>query len=301
MQCPKCKGVMVRNGGGRLRCKACGNTTSPAAPVAAARARTHLVIPDTQVRKGVPTEHLGWIGQYIADRKPDVVVHLGDHFDFPSLSAHDAPGSLRMEGSRYEDDVESGNDSLEMLVKRFKDAGVNPELHFLIGNHENRVDRAINRDPRYAGTIGMHHLNPSRLGFKVHPFLEIADIDGVWYSHYFAQPLSGRPYGGTTDNRLNKIGHSFTQGHEQTFRYGCRHLVNGQEQHGLVAGAAYLHDESYKGAQGNHHWRGIIVKHEVQAGGYDLMRVSMNYLCRKYEGISLAEFMARKYPNLRPF
>jgi hypothetical protein len=40
-------------------------------------------------------------------------------------------------------------------------------------------------------------------------------IDGVHYSHYFSNTHSGKPIGGSIDNRLNKIGHSFVAGHEQ--------------------------------------------------------------------------------------
>jgi hypothetical protein len=52
---------------------------------------THLFIPDTQVKPGVPTVHLSWIGQYIVDRfagRPFdlTIVHAGDHYDLPSLS-----------------------------------------------------------------------------------------------------------------------------------------------------------------------------------------------------------------------
>lgn len=260
--------------------------------------RVHLVIPDTQVRKGVPVDHIAWIGQYIVDRKPDVVIHLGDHWDMPSLSMHDQLGSLAMEGARYEDDVQSGNDAMDILVAPMRAAGFQPEMHFTRGNHCDRIERAINRDPRYAGTIGYHHLNAERVGFKVHEFLAVAEVDGVWYSHFMANPLSGRPIGGTIDNRLNRVGHSFTAGHEQSFRYGCRYLANGQEQHGLIAGACYLHDERYKGRQGNHHWRGVVVKHEVRNGVYDIMRVSLDYLCRKYEGVPLRDFLRAKYPQM---
>jgi hypothetical protein len=69
--------------------------------------------------------------------------------------------------------------------------------------------------------------------------------------------------------------------------------VNGRSQHGLVAGACYLHDEDYKGPQGNAHWRGVLVKHEVRAGSYDLMQVSLDYLARRYEGMSLERFTER--------
>lgn len=62
--------------------------------------KRHFVIPDTQVKKGVPIDHMAWIGAAIRDYKPDVVVHLGDHWDFPSLSRYDAKGSLASEGAR---------------------------------------------------------------------------------------------------------------------------------------------------------------------------------------------------------
>jgi hypothetical protein len=50
----------------------------------------------------------------------------------------------------------------------------------------------------------------------------------------------------------------------------------------LVAGSFYQHSEAYKGPQGNGHWHGIIFKHEVCEGNYDLMELSLNYLKRKY-------------------
>ena len=47
----------------------------------------HLIIPDCQVRPGDDLSFLNWIGQYIIDKKPDVIVHLGDFADMPSLSS----------------------------------------------------------------------------------------------------------------------------------------------------------------------------------------------------------------------
>jgi hypothetical protein len=71
--------------------------------------RTHLIIPDTQAKLGVPTDHLRWIGEYIVERKPDVVIHLGDHADMPSLSSYDV-GKRDFEGRRYADDIEASAD-----------------------------------------------------------------------------------------------------------------------------------------------------------------------------------------------
>lgn len=251
--------------------------------------RSHLFIPDTQVRPGVPTDHLKWVGQYAADRRPDVIVHIGDHWDMPSLSSYDEKGSKSMEGKRYKADVEAGNvgfDLIDQPIRAVK--GYHPEKHFLMGNHEHRIVKAAESDPKLDGTIGLHDLKT--LDWTVHDFLEPVNIDGVIYAHYFYQPLSGHPFAGGIDNRLKQIGHSFSMGHQQTLLYGVR-FVAGASQHGLVAGSFYLHDEVYRGPQGNAHWRGVIVKHEVSHGSYCPMFVSMDYLCRKYEGVSLEKFM----------
>ena len=37
---------------------------------------THFIIPDTQIKDGVPLDHLTWAGKYIAEKKPDVVVMI---------------------------------------------------------------------------------------------------------------------------------------------------------------------------------------------------------------------------------
>ena len=75
---------------------------------------THLVIPDTQVKPGVPTDNLRWFGLYAAEKMPDVIVHLGDHWDMPSLSSYDK-GKRAMEGRRYRADVQAGNDGMALL------------------------------------------------------------------------------------------------------------------------------------------------------------------------------------------
>ena len=86
-----------------------------------------IVVPDTQVKKGAPTAHLEHAGKYIAEKKPDIIVHLGDHWDMPSLSSYDK-GRKSFEGRRYTDDIQSGNDAMDILVapilaemKRLKD------------------------------------------------------------------------------------------------------------------------------------------------------------------------------------
>jgi len=270
--------------------------------------RTHLVIPDTQVKPGVPLDHLTWIGRYIVERKPDVIVHLGDHYDFPSLSSYDK-GKRSFEGRRYRADVQAGHDALEILEaplndynkqrREYKEKQYKPEKHYILGNHEARADRAAENQPELSGLVGTEELTEywQKRGWNVHRFGHVVDIDGIWYVHYVANPMTGKPLGGMIETRLKNVGNSFTMGHVQTLMYGLRY-VGRKRQHGLVCGSCYLHDEDYKGPSsyesmmsGNQHWRGVIVKHQVEEGQYDPMFVSLDYLCRRYEGKRLDDFL----------
>jgi hypothetical protein len=269
---------------------------------------THLFIPDTQCRPGVPAYHLEWAGQYIVDRKPDKIIHAGDHWDLPSVSAWDkGKSAAKFQGRDYDRDVEAGRQGLDLLFaalhryntqrRENKKRLYQPEMYMTLGNHENRIDRYVETKGELEtrlGTFEFVEICESH-GMKALPFLEPLWLDGVAYSHYWYNPNSGTPIGGGIDNRLNKLKHSFTQGHEQTLLWG-RHYIASRPICGLVAGAFYLHDEDYKGPQGNDHWRGLVVKHEVQDGAYDPMFVSMNYLCKTYEGVSLKRFMRKIFP-----
>jgi hypothetical protein len=267
--------------------------------------KRHFIVPDLQCRPGVPLDHIRWIAEAIVEYKPDTVVNIGDHWDMPSLSLHEGPGSLKMEGARYEDDVAVGNEAFATLcgpmeaeqarLVRRKQRHWTPRKLFLFGNHENRIHRAINAAPKFAGTIGEHHLNTR--DFERHPFLERVWQDGVLYSHYFQSSHSSHAIGGTIDNRLNKIGASFVQGHEQGFRYGTRIQASGATWHGLVAGSCYLHDEDYRGAQGQNHWRGVVVLNEVRDGDFCVMPLTLDYLCRRYERVSLGEYLRKSYKD----
>jgi hypothetical protein len=73
-----------------------------------------LVIPDVQCKPGVDMTHLTHIGKYIVEKKPDMIVHLGDHWDMPSLSSYDK-GKKSFEGRRYKADIEAGNLGMRML------------------------------------------------------------------------------------------------------------------------------------------------------------------------------------------
>lgn len=224
--------------------------------------------------------HLMWAARAIDHYRPDVIIHLGDHWDMASLSSYDGKGTKSMEGRRYKKDVEAGNEGFDILFHKIK-GRYKPRKVYLHGNHENRITRAIEADPqKLDGTISLSDLDTQ--DFEVHPFLERVWIDGIVYSHYFQQQNSPHAIGGSVDNRLNRIGDSFVQGHQQGFLYGNRVYPTGRTRHGLVAGSFYLHNEGYKGRQGNDHWRGLVVLNEVHNGDYGVMPLSVGYLKRAF-------------------
>lgn len=270
--------------------------------------RVHLVIPDCQVTPDSPTDHLEWIGRYIVEQKPDVIVNIGDFADMESLSTYDK-GKRQFEGRRYIRDIDAARSAMKKLLKPLTDYNAKqthdhktryrPEMHLTLGNHEYRIQRAIDGQAELDGVMGLMDLGYEDFGWTVHPFLVPVTVDGVAYSHFFANPQSGKPYGGQSiDTRLKNVGFSFTMGHQQTLMVGQRFLNNGQRIRGIVAGSCYLHDEDYRGPQSNGEWRGILVKHEVRDGQYDLMEVSLDFLCRRYEGCHVWEYMRDNYPEI---
>ncbi len=242
--------------------------------------RSHLFIGDTQVKPGVPLDHIEALGRLIEDRRPDVIVHAGDNWDMPSLSGYDE-GKKSMEGRRYEMDIDAGNEAMEIIdnaIANCKD--YDPELYFLIGNHEHRIERYVEENPKLEGFMGYDDFNLDN--WDVIPFLEIVNIDGIHYSHYFSNPFSGRAYGGSVINKLGKLKFSFAQGHVQKMEYHKEYLNNGGSISGLVCGAFYMHDEDYKGPQGNNHFRGVCLLKGVVERDYDLETISLDRLMAGY-------------------
>lgn len=243
---------------------------------------SHIMVPDCQVRPGVSLEFLTWISRYIADRAPDTLIQIGDFADMNSLASYDV-GKKAHEGKRYIQDIRSSNLGMERLMQ-FVPKGTRKIL--TLGNHEDRIDRAIESDAKLDGTISLRDLNYESFGFEVYPFLQPVVIDGISYCHYFPRSASGavgQTKRGAPNARAQLIreGRSAVAGHQQGLDTACMPL-GGRLQWGVIAGSSYAHDEKYLSPQGNRHWRGILVFHEVDNGYFDLMTVSLGYLKRRY-------------------
>lgn len=250
----------------------------------------HLVIPDIQLRPGDNIAFLSCMGNYIVKKQPDTIICLGDFADMSSLSSYDM-GKKSFEGRRYKSDIEATHKGMQALLEPLKEYNQRmrrtkhslyvPRLVLTMGNHEDRISRAVNGDAKLEGTIGLDDLKYKEFGWEVYPFMQPVIIDGVAYSHYFVTGIAGRP-APSAQLQLNKKHMSCIAGHQQGFQIATGHRADGKRLTSIIAGSCYEHDEDYLGPQGNKHWRGILVLHDVKEGEFDLMPVSLSYLKEKY-------------------
>ncbi len=246
----------------------------------------HLVIPDTQVKLGVDISHLVAAGNYAAEKRPDVITIIGDWWDFPSLSSYDR-GKLCFEGRRYRADVEAGKAAMEKFLAPIRRAkGYRPRILFTMGNHEYRVQRVVDEDSRLEGAIGVEDLKLAEFGLEAYPFLKPVIADGISYCHFFPRSSTGRVMqnkSGAPNARAQLVreGRSCIAGHMQGFDIHGQ-SIGGRMQYGVIAGSFYSHDEGYLTPQGNDHWRGVFVAHEVLDGYFSPMVVTLDYLVSEY-------------------
>jgi hypothetical protein len=81
---------------------------------------------------------------------------------------------------------------------------------------------------------------------------------------------------------LNKKHMSCVAGHQQGRQAASAYKADGKRITAIIAGSCYEHNEDYLGPQGNNHWRGLVVLHDVNDGEFDEMYVSLKYLEQKY-------------------
>ena len=249
---------------------------------------THLVIPDTHSAPGFSNERADWLGKLILDLRPDVVVNIGDMFDFPSLASYEK-GKRSFWGKTYRADLDAGLDFDDRIwgpIRRAKKR--RPYSVFIEGNHENRVKRAIDVQSELDGVISFGQLDLYRNYDEVIEFNGDTpgnkELDGVHYSHYFISGVLGRPIGGEHQaySLISKEYVSCTAGHSHTTDFSVRTTASGRRVMGLVCGVYQDYDSPWAGERNRLWWRGVIIKRDVENGSYDPQWVSLEALRAEY-------------------
>jgi hypothetical protein len=233
------------------------------------------------------------VGKYILDVKPEVVVCIGDFWDFPSLNSHVGKGSKELEGKRIKQDIAYGVKAMKLLLapiieynKHAKEAHrtrYKPRMIFTIGNHEQRMNRLINECPQLEGMFSLDDLKLEEMGWEVHDFLEIAEVDGICYTHYVANANSPRPLT-TAKAIVNAIHKPTIVGHAQIldYHYQPSRQRGGTPLQGIICGACYTSEEPYRGSQNQEFFRGVIRLSGVEDGLFYPMFVGLPFLKKRY-------------------
>lgn len=250
--------------------------------------KTHLIIPDPHAHYKHHNKRADYLGNLINDIKPDTVICLGDLADMPSLSSYDR-GTKSFQGRSYAADIDAALDFNERLwgtVRKSKRKL--PHRIILEGNHEHRIEKAINIQPELEGAISSNDLQYERFYDEYVKYNGrspgVRVLDGIHYAHFFISGVLGRSIGGVHPafSILGKAHASATAGDLHLLSYEVQTGVGGRRLQGLVAGCYQDYDADWAGEANRLWWRGVIVKRNVSNGNYDPEFISMERIKRAY-------------------
>ena len=249
----------------------------------------HLVISDQHAHPDHNNKRADWLGQLIVDTKPDVVINIGDSADLASLATYDK-GTRGYVGKTYRKDIDAHLDFQERLWSPVKKAKKRlPKRIYLIGNHEYRIERALDLSPELTGTISMDDLDLERYYDIVVPYNGktpgVHTEDGIAYAHYFISGTMGRAIGGEHPaySLLVKQFMSCTQGHSHVADFCVRTDGLGKKIMGAHVGVYQDYDSDWAGEVNHLWWRGVLLKNNVEKGIYDPQFISLDSIKKTYK------------------
>jgi hypothetical protein len=123
----------------------------------------------------------------IKDIKPDIFILAGDAMDMSTISVFNRRKPKLVEGKRIGDDYKKfQKDVIDVLDNAL---GKGTEKYYLLGNHEERVDRLIEADPKLDGLVNLRS-NLKLDTWKVVDYKKVVTIGnmnfthGIWYNKY---------------------------------------------------------------------------------------------------------------------
>lgn len=236
-----------------------------------------LVVGDVHISAGQDLTRAKLLGRAIDDLRPQRVVFIGDLMTFDSLSAWDKDKRKKMEGRRYQKDIDAGKRFLALL----DDNGGHKCKDYILteGNHEDRLWRYLDLQPLFEGAVDYRE----DLGIThwTHvPYKEHFNYKGVHFTHV---PIneSGKPVGGVNacNRSLAIYQHSVVFGHTHKLasvavhRHGSAHL-----NQALNVGCFFEHIDDYALGSITSYWRGIVLLDHYKVGRFNWSPISLGKL-----------------------
>lgn len=246
-------------------------------------------MPDQHAHANFNNDRADWLGNLIVDVKPDILVNIGDAADMESLSTYDK-GKRQFQGRNYKKDIEAHLDFQERMWSPIRKAKRKlPTSYFFIGNHEQRISRAIDLSPELDGAISLKDLKLEDHYDEIIDYSGgtpgVKDIEGIAFAHYFVGGIAGRPLGGLHAGYAiaTKKFSSAVCGHSHLADVSFHKNLKGEAVIGCVVGCYQDYSNPWAGEVAELWWRGVVILRNVDGrGDFDPQFMSLDYMRKQY-------------------
>lgn len=250
--------------------------------------KTILVVPDQHAHPDYNNDRADLVAKVIMDLQPEIVVNIGDGWDMTSLASYDK-GKRSFHGKSYSKDIEAGLDFQDRMWSPVKARKKKlPDSYFFIGNHEERIDRALDMTPELVGTMGYKDLQLKNWYDETIPYVGSTPgykiIEGVAFAHYFISGVMGRAISGEHPayTLITKNFQSCVQGHTHVLDFCERTMADKRKVMSVICGVYQDYEAPWAGVVNDLWWRGLVILHNVENGAFDLETVSIERLRKVY-------------------
>lgn len=239
-------------------------------------------------------ERFSLLSSLIVDQEPDHIVIIGDFLTLNCLSFWDKDKRQKMEGRRYNKEIENGNIALGLMQNGYllendkrrenKKKLYCPTIAYLEGNHEERLRRYLAKDPTFEGIVSVpKNLKLDKRGINWVPYREwhyINDIGFTHIPHGKVKEISGVDICRKAANVTIK---SCVFGHTHELHTSCFHVEGMSHlQQVLNCGCFIGKKEEYVHGRVTNYWRGVLMLHNWKPGRFDIDTYSLGLLERMY-------------------
>ena len=253
-----------------------------------------LVVGDCHVSTEEDLSRFDYANELIMEKRPDIIVLMGDFVTLNCLSFWDKDKRQRMEGRRYHEEIANANKALDMMfhglyeeknrLRKNKKKLYIPDIIYLEGNHEDRLNRYLEVDPIFQGQVGI--AQDLRLVERAISWIDYRDYyyyNGIGFTHIphnAVRPVSGKYH---VFKAMDCTIQSVVYGHTHKLETACRHVPGMVHlQQVLSCGGYFDEDEEYTNGMLTNYWKGLILLNNYKEGRFDMETYSLGRLRRMY-------------------
>lgn len=258
--------------------------------------KTTLVVPDAHCGPGHNFTRFSALGSLITDKRPDNIVLMGDFVTLESLSAWDLGKAGKMEGKRYSEDCKAGVQAIDLMLsplrrlqarqKKLGEFVYSPKIVYLMGNHEDRLDRYLATKPELSAHLDVaKDLELEESGFTdIVPYRGFIELEGVLFTHAVMNAantaIGGKTALSVIAQAVSKsvvIGHLHRLETINVTRHGADDIIQI-----LSTGCFFEGVEDYADGGLNAYWRGVMLLSHYKKGRFDITTISTDRLMELY-------------------